>query len=234
MSCGSELHVCIDFTSNTNSEVKDVTVWGAHLRSREKDFPFFTSDALVLKSEIKRYRFWQMLGSYSCPLSLSAGCGCGQWRRQLVLLLGGISSAPSTATINVSATVICNGKSKADWGLSSSLGWRGWRTEGWQALSSPSVTASLLFTLYTTVVQVQWQANSRIVNDNTYFLPFIFIKTTWIIVVLTDPYNINRQLGSPLLNRGDDCGEEELSYNRKSVLSSRRVVWLFKFNWPLV
>lgn len=36
--------------------------------------------------------------------------GCGQWRRQLVLLLGSISSGPSAAATNLSAALICNGK----------------------------------------------------------------------------------------------------------------------------
>lgn len=38
-----------------------------------------------------------------------AGGVCGQRRRQLVLLLGSISSVPSTAATNLSAAHICNG-----------------------------------------------------------------------------------------------------------------------------
>lgn len=79
------------------------------------------------------------------PPGLSGGVGgCGQWRRQLVLLLGGISPVPSTAATNLSAAVICNGKkSKADWGLSAGRGWRDWRRESMQALLLPTVTALL-------------------------------------------------------------------------------------------
>lgn len=61
-------------------------------------------------------------------------------RRQLVLLLGSISSAPSTAATTLSSTLICNGKSKSDWGLSAGRGWRGWGKESRQSLLSPTAT----------------------------------------------------------------------------------------------
>lgn len=71
---------------------------------------------------------------------------CGQRRmRQLVLLLVGISSAPSTAATNLSAALICNGKSsKADWGLSRMTRVKEERRTGGGALSSASVTSLLL------------------------------------------------------------------------------------------
>lgn len=43
-------------------------------------------------------------------------------RQQLVLLLGSISSVPSTAATNLSSALFCNGKSKADWGLTAGPG----------------------------------------------------------------------------------------------------------------
>ena len=85
------------------------------------------------------------------PLSLGGGGGggggCGQRRRQLALLLGSISSAPSTAATNLSAALICNGKSKADWALSAGRGCRGRRREAWQAVVTHCDGFTALFTL---------------------------------------------------------------------------------------